>query len=169
MLAYVIMPNHIHFLLHHNGGKQSLNTVIGNGKRFIAYEIVKLLKKKQEDDILRHLQKEVEEKDRSRGKKHEVWKNGFDVKECRTENSFHKSQFTFMKILYGENGSYAKLHLITWIALRFYFNGTQGLFNVKDYCEFSFPTSLLKILTSPCKVLKNLPVVYDIWNCVTLH
>ena len=39
---YVIMPNHLHLLLHYNGGK-SLNTVIGNGKRFMAYEIVSLL------------------------------------------------------------------------------------------------------------------------------
>ena len=46
VLAYVIMPNHVHFLLHYNGGK-SLNTAIGNGKRFMAYEIIKLLEQKK--------------------------------------------------------------------------------------------------------------------------
>jgi len=46
VLAYVIMPNHVHFLLHYNGGK-SLNTVMGNGKRFMAYEIIKLLEQKK--------------------------------------------------------------------------------------------------------------------------
>ena len=34
VVGYVIMPNHLHFLLHYRGGK-SLNTVIGNGKRFM--------------------------------------------------------------------------------------------------------------------------------------
>src|SRR5258705_10116634 len=33
--GYVIMPNHLHLLLHCGGGKQSLNTLIGNGKRFM--------------------------------------------------------------------------------------------------------------------------------------
>ena len=49
VLAYVIMPNHLHLLLHYNGGK-SLNTVIGNGKRFMAYEIIDLLDQKRRKD-----------------------------------------------------------------------------------------------------------------------
>ena len=40
MAGYVIMPNHVHFLLYFTMQKQSLNTVIGNGKRFIGYEII---------------------------------------------------------------------------------------------------------------------------------
>src|SRR5678815_4874714 len=70
VLAYVIMPNHLHILLHYSGGK-SLNTIIGNGKRFMAYEIINLLEKKGEEPILRKLKAEVKSKDRSRGKKHE--------------------------------------------------------------------------------------------------
>lgn len=31
------MPDHVHFLLHYTNTKQSLNTIIGNGKRFIGY------------------------------------------------------------------------------------------------------------------------------------
>jgi REP element-mobilizing transposase RayT len=41
--GYVIMPNHLHLLLHYSGGAQSLNTLVGNGKRFMAYDIVKRL------------------------------------------------------------------------------------------------------------------------------
>jgi REP element-mobilizing transposase RayT len=66
------MPNHLHLLLHYSSGK-SLNTVIGNGKRFMAYEIVNLLEQKGEQILLQKLQNEVKDKDRSRGKKHEVW------------------------------------------------------------------------------------------------
>ncbi len=39
--GYVIMPNHVHLLLHYTGMAKSLNLVVGNGKRFMAYEIVK--------------------------------------------------------------------------------------------------------------------------------
>ena len=71
------MPNHM--LLHYNGGKQSLNTVIGNGKRFMAYDIVERLSKKGQHDILLELQNGVGMKDKQRGKKNEVWKDSFDV------------------------------------------------------------------------------------------
>ena len=54
MLAYVIMPKHLHFLLHYDGGK-NLNTVIGNAKRFMAYEIVALLEQRSEIAMLRRL------------------------------------------------------------------------------------------------------------------
>jgi len=41
--GYVMMPNHFHLLLYFKMRKQSLNTTIGNGKRFIGYEIVERL------------------------------------------------------------------------------------------------------------------------------
>ena len=111
VLAYVIMPNHLHLLLHYNGGK-ILNTVIGNGKRFMAYELVRLLEQKGELNLLQKLQTAVKDKDRSRGKKHEVWIDGFDVKECKTSLDYLHS------------------------SAQFYFNGKQRLFKVKDYREF---------------------------------
>jgi REP element-mobilizing transposase RayT len=33
--GFVIMPNHLHLLLYYAGGGQSLNTIVGNGKRFM--------------------------------------------------------------------------------------------------------------------------------------
>ena len=44
--GYVIMPNHVHALITFIDTTQSINTVIGNGKRFMAYEIINQLKKK---------------------------------------------------------------------------------------------------------------------------
>jgi len=136
VLAYVIMPNHLHLLLHYSSGK-SLNTVIGNGKRFMAYEIVNLLEQKGEQDILQKLEAEVKSKDRSRGKKHEVWIDSFDVKECRTE------KFILQKLIYiHENPVRGKWKLCNTSldyphsSARFYFNGKQQLFKVKDYRDF---------------------------------
>lgn len=44
VLGFVIMPNHVHLLIHCTNTKQSLNTIIGNGKRFFAYDLVKQLR-----------------------------------------------------------------------------------------------------------------------------
>ena len=136
VLAYVIMPNHLHMLLHYSGGK-SLNTVIGNGKRFMAYELVNLLEQSGNQTILQKLKAGVRYKDRSRGKKHEVWINSFDVKECRTE------KFILQKLIYiHENPVRGKWKLckssLDYLhsSARFYFNGEQSLFSVKDYRDF---------------------------------
>ena len=51
----------------------------------MAYNLVKKLQLAQKTGLIELLQKAVEPKDRARGKKHHVWKAGFDVKQCRTE------------------------------------------------------------------------------------
>jgi REP element-mobilizing transposase RayT len=136
MLAYVIMPNHLHLLLHYSGGK-SLNTVIGNGKRFMAYEIIKRLERMGDRVLLEKLEAGVQDKDRRRGKKHEVWRDSFDVKECRTE------EFILQKLIYiHENPVRGKWKLsntsLDYLhsSAPFYFNGRQKLFPVRDYRDF---------------------------------
>src|SRR5258706_688759 len=42
--GYVVMPNHIHALIAFRHTEKTINTIISNGKRFVAYEIVKRLK-----------------------------------------------------------------------------------------------------------------------------
>jgi REP element-mobilizing transposase RayT len=37
--GYVIMPNHIHVLLGIRVSEQPINTIVSNGKRFMAYEL----------------------------------------------------------------------------------------------------------------------------------
>ena len=85
IVGYVIMPNHHHFLLNYTTTEKTLNTIIGNGKRFMAYKMVKKLQLANKTILIDLLQKAVEPKDRARGKKHQVWKAGFEVKPCRTE------------------------------------------------------------------------------------
>jgi REP element-mobilizing transposase RayT len=38
--GFVLMPNHVHALIAFRNTGQSINTIVGNGKRFIAYEII---------------------------------------------------------------------------------------------------------------------------------
>jgi len=60
LTGYVIMPNHVHALIGFRRSDQSINTIVGNGKRFIAYEIVKRLEKQNRTELLRQLQQAVE-------------------------------------------------------------------------------------------------------------
>ena len=79
------MPNHAHLILYFAEYAQSLNTVVENGNRFIGYEIISRLKNQNESALLQQLHTAVQPKDRSRGTKHEIWQDSFDIKECRTE------------------------------------------------------------------------------------
>lgn len=135
--GYVIMPNHLHLLLYFAGGKQSLNMIIGNGKRFMAYEIIKRLTEQNETGLLTKLQHAVQPKDKSRGKKHEVWEDSFDVKECRTE------KFILQKLHYIHNNPCSGKWMLADSSIHyqhssasFYISGKQGGYAVKDYREF---------------------------------
>ena len=59
------MPNHVHALISFVATGQSINTIIGNGKRFMAYEMVERLKAKGENRLLSTLQNNVELKAKS--------------------------------------------------------------------------------------------------------
>lgn len=85
VLGYTLMPNHVHLLLFFQTGKQSLNSVIGNGKRFIGYELVRRLQTEQDLPTLAMLEQGVKSAEKKIGKLHEIWQGSFDVKECRTE------------------------------------------------------------------------------------
>jgi len=62
--GYVIMPNHIHALLYFPQMPTSLNTIIGNGKRFMAYEIIKRLIAANDEAMLVQLAAGVKESER---------------------------------------------------------------------------------------------------------
>ena len=42
--AFVIMPNHVHVIISFIETEQSINNILGNGKRFMAYDIITKLK-----------------------------------------------------------------------------------------------------------------------------
>ncbi len=61
----------------------------------MAYEIIKQLEQQKETELLQRLNLSVEAKDRKRNKKHEVWEDSFDWKECRT-HKFMKQKIDYM-------------------------------------------------------------------------
>jgi len=85
IIGYVIMPNHVHALIAFKNSGKNINTIVGNGKRFIAYDLVERLKSGPFSEVLESLQDWVNSTNRSRNKKHEVFEPSFDWKECDDE------------------------------------------------------------------------------------
>lgn len=71
-LGYAIMPNHAHFVIRVPEGG-AINTVLGNGKRFMAYELIQRLNAAGRQDLLHRLQAGIRPSDQARGQKHRVF------------------------------------------------------------------------------------------------
>ena len=78
------MLNHVHALISFIYTKQSINTIIGNGKRFMACEIIQRLATNNEVALLQQLSALVEAARKANKKQHEVWQTSFDCKDCRS-------------------------------------------------------------------------------------
>ncbi|HEX5024366.1 MAG TPA: hypothetical protein VFV68_03800, partial [Agriterribacter sp.] len=90
IIAYVIMPNHLHFIVYFETPCFNLNSIISNAKRFMAYEIVRRLKQKNEEIILDKLNESVSERERNKGQLHKVFKDSFDAKAIFSDTFLHQ-------------------------------------------------------------------------------
>ena len=129
--GYVIMPNHLHALIAFHPGKMSINTIIGNGKRFIAYDMVKRLEEMQKTSLLKTLSDGVSVPDKQRGKLHEVYEGTFDLKLCRTYK-FVKQKLDYMHANPVSKKWSLAAYPIDYLhsSARFYEFGTRGSYEV---------------------------------------
>jgi REP element-mobilizing transposase RayT len=137
VVGYVIMPNHVHAVLafRHTRG-EPINRIIGTGKRFMAYFIVKRLKEAGQFDLLDHLARLVRFRERRKGKQHEIFESSFDWKECTSE------KFIMQKLHYiHQNPCQGKWNLAMspeeykHSSAKFYAEGEQGHYGVSSYEE----------------------------------
>jgi REP element-mobilizing transposase RayT len=94
IVAYVIMPNHIHCMIHFPNAGFNLNKIIGNAKRFMAYEIINRLERNDQHELLHILSTAVTPNEKKKGQLHRVFKNSFDAKPIFSE------KFLLQKINY---------------------------------------------------------------------
>jgi len=122
------MPNHLHVLIAFRQGDKSINSIVGNGKRFMAYETVKRLELAGEKDTLNKLMEGVTSRDHKRGKLHEVFQPSFDWKECRI-NKFINQKLNYIH----DNPCRGKWNLAespvdyAHSSARFYLTGEPGI------------------------------------------
>jgi hypothetical protein len=130
------MPNHVHAVISFKNTLQSINTIVGNGKRFMAYEIIKRLQENKEDAIVKQLQDGVEIARKLKNKQHEVWKLSFDWKQCKSPS------FINQKLEYMHNNPCIKkwnlsVSPISYLhsSAKYYIQGDRGIYNVTNFME----------------------------------
>jgi putative transposase len=89
VIAFVIMPNHVHCILE-LAEETSLNKLIANAKRFIAYEMIQRLHTIGREGVLTTLNDACSIKERSKGQKHKVFEPSFDAKSIFTDPFLHQ-------------------------------------------------------------------------------
>ena len=86
--GYVIMPNHLHAILFFPIADFSLNKIISNAKRFMAYEIIKRLQATNQKQILHQLENAVTAKEKDKGQIHKAFEESFDAKTIDNKKFF---------------------------------------------------------------------------------
>jgi REP element-mobilizing transposase RayT len=142
-VSYVIMPNHIHSIVFFpekvssksckkdktDFKNKSINQIIGTGKRFMAYEIVRRLEINQENEILKILRDGVNELEKRRRKIHQVFQTSFDLKSITSE------KFLIQKINYIHVNPIAK----KWNLVedfREYKYSSAGFYELENYSGY---------------------------------
>ncbi|MCU0405331.1 MAG: hypothetical protein MUE99_12375 [Chitinophagaceae bacterium] len=138
IVGYVIMPNHVHVMIAFVQTDTSINTIVGNGKRFMAYAIVERLEIMGAKKILDELAKRVAPGRLAKNKHHDVWELSFDWKLCITED-FMKQKLDY----YHKNPCSGKWSLALspvdyeHSSAYFYHTGIQGIYPVTNYREIT--------------------------------
>ena len=134
--GYVLMPNHVHVLISFINSDQSINTIIGNGKRFVAYDIVKRLEQQGGTTLLATLSANIEMKRRLKNKQHNVWELSFDWKECIGKD------FIWQKLNYMHNNPCTGRWQLAANAIeykhssaKYYLTGEAGIYPVTNFME----------------------------------
>ena len=134
--GFVVRPNHVHAIISFTETPQSINTIIGNGKRFMAYEIIKRLQQMGESEILAELSKGVEAKRKANKKLHEVWELSFDWMECNS-HSFMNQKLDYLH----DNPCKGKWNLcaspVDYLhsSAKFYIEGLHSSYPVTNFME----------------------------------
>ena len=134
IVAYVIMPSHVHAVIAFSTSRISINTIIGNGKRFMAYWLVTKLTALGNKELLAQLAAWVNNSERMINKKHEVFEPSFDRKECYSI-PFMKQKADYIH----QNPCKAGIVLLPEHYLhssaKYYYTGEQGRYPVITYME----------------------------------
>jgi REP element-mobilizing transposase RayT len=132
--GYVIMSNHIHVMIGFRTSQTSINTIIANGKRFMAYELVKKLEAQGKKEMLELLESYVTKTERLRNQKHTVFQPSFDWKECFSL-LFMKQKTDYMHLNPCKAGLVKLPEDYLHSSAKYYYTGEQGIYPVMTYME----------------------------------
>ena len=127
------MPNHLNALIDFGTSEKNINTIVSDGKRFMAYRIIERLRKQNRTEILLQLAEAVINSDRNKGKIHKVFERSFDCKEITSDHFF------LQKLSYMHNNPCSGVWDIVknpvdyeHSSAKFNISGEQGVYLIKD-------------------------------------
>lgn len=136
VIAYVIMPNHVHCILNFQEEKFDLNKTLSNGKRFMAYEIINRLKENEEEHTLKILEDALSQREKNKGAKHKVFKSSFDAKPIFSERFLHqKLDYIHFNPVSGKWNLASDYVLYEHSSASFYENGVSRFFFPRHYMD----------------------------------
>jgi REP element-mobilizing transposase RayT len=123
ILGYVIMPNHVHLLIHAPEGA-SINALLANAKRFLAYDILERLQASGDISMLVQLQQGVRPGDAHRGQQHRVFATSSDIREVLDEAMLiQKLDYMHANPVTGVWNLVEQAHHYPHSSMAFYVNG----------------------------------------------
>ena len=131
--GYVIMPNHMHLIIYQDENNKSLNKIMAESKRFLAYEIVKRLKQKERADILQKLEDGVQQNERSKGKKHQVFRLSFDAKKLDEKEVESVLDYIHRNPVSGVWNLVSDFADFKYSSASYYERGESSFYNLIDY------------------------------------
>lgn len=134
IVGYVIMPNHVHVLIAFSNSQTPITTIVANGKRFMAYELVRRLNELGKYEILEQLASWVNKTEQLHNKKHQVFEPSFDRKECRTI-AFMKQKIDYIHLNPCKACLSTSPEHYVHSSAKYYYTGEQGVFPVITYME----------------------------------
>ena len=135
IIGYVIMPSHVHAIIAFTNTGKSINTIVSNGKRFIAYDLVKRLKEMNSNLILNELNNDLNNTEKKEGKIYGVFETSFDWKECRTEK-FIQQKLNYIHWNPCKGNKLVELpEQYIHSSAKFYITGEQGIYAVTSFME----------------------------------
>lgn len=115
---------------------QSINTIIGNGKRFMAYEIIKRLEQQTETSLLNRLSENIERSRKENNKLHNVWELSFDWKYCESEKFIsQKLDYYHINPVKGVWNLCESPANYKHSSALFYLENKQGIYEVTSYAD----------------------------------
>ncbi len=135
IIGYVIMPSHVHAVIAFSNTGKSINLIISNGKRFIAYDLVKRLQQQNSTLILSELSSSLNNTERKQGKMHKIFETSFDWKECITEK-FIQQKLDYIHFNPCKGNKLVDLpEQYEHSSAKFYIEGLQGIYPVTSFME----------------------------------
>ena len=132
--GYVIMSNHVHVLIGFRTSRTSINTIIANGKRFMAYELVNKLEAQGNKVMLELLASYLSKTEKLQKQKHAVFQPSFDWKECFSL-PIMKQKADYMHSNPCKAGLVNLPEDYAHNSAKYYYTGQQGIYPVSTYME----------------------------------